>query len=125
MESIETFVADCFGRIKNFLQKIVGFFYYQHEQRKNFYPCKLTSEFRYDAKGHTIIRYKTFGKKHEYEIKITKLFEDKHLLEKFHPIEASKITLIAFGELFFIDSGANNKTKFKQIRNKTLTSIKK
>ena len=90
----------------------IDFFHYHNETRKNFYPCKLTSEYYSDKDGNIIVQYKTFGKRNRYYIAIKDIFLDKKLLEKFSPPEVSKITLIAFGEIFFSTSSDKRENKF-------------
>lgn len=127
MELLNSTQFKLFPYIKNLLnpsitifKSIIDFFHYQSELNKNFYPCSLINEFTLDKKGNTIIKYKTFGHRCDFSIKLHDLFLDKQLLEKFHPIEISKITFLAFGEIFFSIPENERITKFNQIKEKIL-----
>jgi len=123
METINTTINSAITRIQSTLRVFIDFFYFHSENRKNYYPCKLLPKYHLDEKNNLIIQYKTFGNRNYFEISIRDLFADKDLLAKFHPLEVSKITCIAMGEIIFSLPENQRENKFIKMKNKILKGI--
>ncbi len=66
------------------------------------------------------MKIRNFGNGRFIQCSIQDLYEDKALLEKFNPSDISKITFIAFGEVFFNIPECERLDRFCEIRDKAL-----
>jgi hypothetical protein len=105
--------------IKNFN----NYLHFRVDQYRNYYPCKLIGESKLSSEECTYVKYKHFGYSNVFEQPIKELFENKSLLYHFHPEDVSKITLIAFGEVFFSKNEKSAKKQFEKIKNKIIDSM--
>ena len=78
------------------------------------------AEYRVDSLDQTIVKIKDFGRGTNFELSIQDIFDNKNLLEKFHPYDVSKIAFIAFGEIMFSLPREERKARFNQLRDKAI-----
>lgn len=102
------------SKLRKIYNHLVYSIAYYYESRKNFFPCKLTGEYRIDKNGKTVVEIKNFGNAKHFYIHVRKIFEDEKILEKFSSSDVSRITMAAYNEIFF---SLDNETKKEEMNN--------
>lgn len=110
-------------QLNNIISNIKNYIYFNIDKYKNYYPYKLIGESKISTQNSTYVKYKDFGYNAVFEQPIKDLFENKDILYKFHPEDVSKITLIAFGEMFFYKNDETSIKQFEEIKEKIIKSI--
>lgn len=105
------------------IKTIINSVHYYRKYRKNFYSLRLLPTQRLTEDGKTMVKVRQFGNQNHFYMPVHELFDNDDLLEKFHPRDISRISLITFGELIFNNNRQEPLASFEKLRNDVMNSI--
>ena len=105
------------------LRKFSESIHYYKQNKRRLYPLRLLPDYRTNEKGEVIIKIRQFGNQSPMHLPVYEIYKSDQLLEKFHPRDISRISLLTLGELIFQKNNTSPERSFEQLKEKIFASM--